>query len=119
MALCKHGCRTDLTWVPGADNQYKPYGPDGQPHRCAEGMAAFRAAKVTYAPPAGVSADGKSQTITVTPQFTQPPPEPYSAPVERSEVQELRHAVQRLSRAVELLSEVVQDLAARELASTR
>ena len=121
MALCRHGCGTNLTWAPGADNQYRPYGPDGQPHRCEQGLAAYRAAK--QAP--DVSAMTAHNTTMhnapmfhATPQFTQPPPEaqPYSAPVERSEVQELRHAVQRLSRAVEMLSEVVQELAARELA---
>ena len=37
MALCKHGCGTDLTWMPGADGKTRPYGPDGMPHRCERG----------------------------------------------------------------------------------
>ena len=40
---------------------------------------------------------------------------PYDAPVERTELQELRHAVQRLSRACELLYEAVDTLAQREI----
>ena len=108
MALCKHGCGTDLTWMKSAsDGVSRPYGPDGMPHRCAEGLAAFRTGKTV--PIASHVPEPSFSGITAATQ-------PYSAPVERSEVQELRHAVQRLSRAVELLSEVVQELAARELA---
>ena len=91
-----------------AYSQYKPYGPDGQLHRCAEGMAAYRQAKVV--PIAPHVPEPSFSGITAT--------RPYSAPVERSEVQELRHAVQRLSRAVEMLTEVVQELAAREMTRT-
>ena len=114
MALCKHGCGTDLTWVEGAGGKSRPYGPDGQPHRCAEGLAAWRAGQVSYgeAPKElPLVYLGRAAEVERTPL-------PYSAPVERSEVQELRHAVQRLSRAVELLTEAVQALSERDLQRT-
>ena len=125
MALCKHGCGTDLTWMAGTDGKSRPYGPDGQPHRCAEGLAAFKAAKAgPHLASAVVASTVLDERGGVHTQVVQEPPSrtttggPYSVPVERSEVQELRHAVQRLSRAVEMLTEVVQDLVTREMTRT-
>ena len=108
MPLCKHNCGTNLTWMAGSDGKSRPYGPDGQPHRCAEGLAAYRAGKAVETPMARV--------YTNLPEGERVP---YNMPQPRTEVQELRHAVQRLARAVELLTEAVQELSARELASTR
>ena len=102
MPLCKHNCGTNLTWLASSDGKNRPYGPDGQPHRCPEGLAAYRG-------PGGTPVNGASQVSHAQPA-------PYNTPQPRTEVQELRHAVQRLARAVELLTEAVQELSARELA---
>ena len=115
MPLCKHNCGTELTWVWETEGlreygKWVPYGSDGQPHRCAEGLAAYRAGKaVERHDPAPSEVGYEPPNVKL----------PYNAPQPRTEVQELRHAVQRLARAVELLTEAVQELSARELASTR
>ena len=105
---CKN-CGVAITWA-DQGGKWVPL-VDGVRHRCE----AWKPDVTSIMAANAVDSSGRVTTRIQSSPSRTTTGGPYDAPVERTELQELRHAVQRLSRACELLYEAVDTLAQREI----